>query len=234
MKAAVAYAADVFNALLVLSGVFWTVTYLLIIRQGSRDRVCGMPLVALCANLSWEFLFSFPYPHHVPQVWVNRVWLAFDLVILAQLLMYWRNDWPTMRPMCFAATLAVSAAVAMGAVWGVSIGIDDPAGAYAAFGQNLLMSVLFIHMLRRRGSLAGQSLTIAWCKLIGTVFASAAFWIYISGPRGHILLPTLYVAILVVDVYYVRLVRQALCDGGRRTLDLAEPQQPAAATIEAA
>jgi hypothetical protein len=52
-----------FDILLVGSGVLWTITYLLIIRRGVLDRTYGMPLVALCANLSWEFIFSFVFPH---------------------------------------------------------------------------------------------------------------------------------------------------------------------------
>jgi len=51
-----------FDILLVSSGVLWTVTYLLIIRRGFLDHTYGMPLVALCANLSWEFIFSFVFP----------------------------------------------------------------------------------------------------------------------------------------------------------------------------
>ena len=41
------------KVLLLLSpGLFWTLTYVLVIRQGFRDRTYGMPLVALCANIS--------------------------------------------------------------------------------------------------------------------------------------------------------------------------------------
>src|SRR5204863_3713537 len=41
--------------------------------------------------------------------------------------------------------------------------------SYSAFAQNLLMSILFIGMLARRGSREGQSLTIAVNKWIGTL-----------------------------------------------------------------
>jgi hypothetical protein len=51
-----------FDILLVGSGLLWTVTYLLIIRRGFLDHTYGMPLAALCANLSWEFVFSFVFP----------------------------------------------------------------------------------------------------------------------------------------------------------------------------
>lgn len=40
---------------------------------------------------------------------------------------------------------------------------------YSAFLQNLLMSVLFISMFARRGSMEGQSLLLAVSKWIGTL-----------------------------------------------------------------
>lgn len=42
-------------------GVSWTLAYMLIIKRRFQDKTFGMPLTALCANLSWEFIFSFLY-----------------------------------------------------------------------------------------------------------------------------------------------------------------------------
>ena len=52
-----------FDALMLGSGIFWTLTYVPIIWRGFLDQTYGMPLAALCANLSWEFIFSFVHPH---------------------------------------------------------------------------------------------------------------------------------------------------------------------------
>jgi hypothetical protein len=48
-----------FDALMLGSGTFWALAYVLIIRRGFLDETYGMPFVALCANVSWEFIFSF-------------------------------------------------------------------------------------------------------------------------------------------------------------------------------
>ncbi|MHC5853839.1 transmembrane-type terpene cyclase [Nostoc sp.] len=40
------------------SGAFWILTYILLIQRGFKDQTYGMALVALCANLSWEFIGS--------------------------------------------------------------------------------------------------------------------------------------------------------------------------------
>jgi hypothetical protein len=79
-------------------------------------------------------------------------------------------------------------------------------GTYAAFGQNLMMSVLFIVMLYRRRSLRGQSMSIALCKLLGTALASMAFYLYSPLSQHSVLLPFLYISILFYDVIYVGIV----------------------------
>ncbi len=62
-----------FTPILLGSGLFWTVTYLLIIRRGFRDQTYGMPLVALCANLAWEFIFSSPSAWSHPTLRQHRL-----------------------------------------------------------------------------------------------------------------------------------------------------------------
>src|ERR687893_536829 len=192
-----------FDAIMVGSGVLWTLAYLLMIRRGFLDRTYGMPLVALCANLSWEFIFSFVYPHDLPQRAVNVVWFSFDLVILLQLLLYGPREFADLPRRAFYAVLALALAASFGAVLAVTLEFDDFDGAYSAFGQNLMMSVLFLAMLYGRNSLRGQSVSIALLKMGGTALASFAFYFYNPEYEGSILLPFLYVAILVFDGIYV-------------------------------
>ncbi len=191
-----------FDAIMVGSGVLWTLAYLLIIRRSFLDRTYGMPLVALCANLSWEFIFSFVHPHDLPQRAVNVVWFSFDLVILLQLLLYGPREFAYLPRRAFYAVLALTLATSFGAVLAVTYEFDDFDGVYSAFGQNLMMSVLFIAMLRSRGSLRGQSVGIALLKMGGTALASFAFYFHDPDYAGSVLLPFLYVAILIFDCVY--------------------------------
>ena len=191
-----------FDAIMVGSGVLWTLAYLLIIRRGFLDRTYGMPLVALCANLSWELIFSFVYPHDLPQRAVNVVWFSFDLVILLQLLLYGSREFADLSRRAFYAVFALALAASFGAVLSVTLELDDFDGAYSAFGQNLIMSVLFLAMLYARRSLKGQSVSIALLKMGGTALASFAFYFYNPEYDGSILLPFLYIAILVFDAIY--------------------------------
>jgi lipopolysaccharide export LptBFGC system permease protein LptF len=41
-----------FIALAILSGIFWTIAYLLIIRRSIQDQSVGIPMAAVCMNIS--------------------------------------------------------------------------------------------------------------------------------------------------------------------------------------
>lgn len=195
-----------FNALLLTSGLFWTITYLLIIRRGFLERTYGMPVAALAANLSWEFIFAVLHPHGMPQVAVNWIWLLFDLVIAAQLVMYGARDWGWPRP-AFLGLTGVTLCTAFPAVLFVCYefaDLDKMSGAYAAFGQNLMMSVLFLNFYRERGR-RGQSTAIACCKFVGTLAASLAFLLYTSLGQSPLML-FLFSSIAVFDLLYVGLL----------------------------
>jgi hypothetical protein len=129
-----------FDAIMVGSGVLWTLAYLLIIRQGFLDRTYGMPLVALCANISWEFIFAFVYPHDLPQRAVNVVWFSLDVVIL--FLLYGPREFAGLSRRLFYIGFALALATAFGAVLAVTLEFDDFDGAYSVFGQNSMMSIL--------------------------------------------------------------------------------------------
>lgn len=195
-----------FSALLVTSGIFWTITYLLIIRQGFREQTYGMPLAALAANLSWEFVFAVLHPHGFPQVIVNWVWLLFDLVIAWQVIRFgpatW--GWPRGRFLTMFCLALMTAFPAVLLVTYEFAELDKMSGAYAAFGQNLMMSLLFINLLRERGP-GGQSVSIAVCKFIGTLFASLGFLLYTSLGSSPLML-FLFASISLVDVVYAALM----------------------------
>jgi hypothetical protein len=184
------------------SGAFWTLTYLLIIRRSSLDQTYGMPLVALCANISWEFLFSFIYPPQIIQHIVNLIWFSLDLIIFTQLLRYGPREFLDLSKRVFYTIISLTLVTSFCAVLFVTVEFHD-AGTYSAFGQNLIMSVLFMVMRYRRRSLRGQSISIATCKLLGTALASLAFYLYSPLSHHSVLLPFLYIAILFSDAIYV-------------------------------
>ena len=190
-----------FWPLMVSGGVLWGVAYLLIIRRGAEDKTYGMPLAALCANVSWEFVFSFVFPHGPLQRPVNLAWFLLDLVIVAQVLRYGPGEFPGVPRRGFHVAFGVGIVTALLTVLAVTVEFRDFDGAYTAFGINLMMSVLFLWMLYSRGSLRGQSPWIGVAKMVGTACNSLAFWLYAS--EGSVLLPFLFVAVFFFDAVYV-------------------------------
>jgi hypothetical protein len=192
------------ESLLLASGVFWMMTYVLIIRRAHADQAYGMPIVAWAANVSWELLFSFVWPMGPPQLYVNVLWFLLDLPIAYQCFRYGRRDWADrLSSAAFGGGFALVLALAFALVALVSAQFEM-GHRYAAFGQNLMMSALFIALRLRRGDNRGQSAAIAACKLLGTGLASV--YCVITGPRTPLFLG-LFVSILVLDGIYLAMLQ---------------------------
>jgi len=86
-------------------------------------------------------------------------------------------------------------------------GVAKGAG-YSAFLQNLLMSILFITMLVRRGGREGQSLMIAINKWIGTLAPTILYGVVGEGgfPHGSFLILITGGLCSVFDLIYIRLL----------------------------
>lgn len=197
---------NMYSLLMLAGGIFWSLTYLLIIRRSFQDKTYGMPIAALCLNISWEFIFSFIFPHRPFQRTINIVWFCLDTVILLQLLRYGDREFPNLPKLAFYTVVSFTLVTCFCLVLLVSIEANDYGGVYAAFGQNLLMSILFITMLFQRQSLRGQSVWIAICKWIGTASTSIALYLYGDISKGSVLLPFFCIAIFVYDLIYVGLL----------------------------
>jgi hypothetical protein len=198
--------------LTLISGVCWTVVYIDGIRLGLRDRSYAIPFYALALNIGWECLqtiYGFQSSLSVQTI-VNAVWFAFDIGILFTYLKYGRKYFPQNLPGSAFIGWSILGLVTAFAVqfafikeFGVAIG-----AGYSAFLQNLLMSVLFIAMLVKRGSREGQSLTIAVNKWLGSLAPTILFGIIGNGgfPNGSFLILILGILCSVFDLIYLWLL----------------------------
>jgi hypothetical protein len=155
-----------------LMWIFWTITYVLIIIECSRDKIYGIPLPAVCANLSWEIIFSVgPFFDTLARLSVG-VWLVLDLVIFSQYIRFWRTDYPkNLSRHLFMPMLSGTALFSFGIIFLSLLNRDDRVILLVPFGQNFMMSVLFVSMFLRRNSLSGQSFYIGLFKMLGTAAA---------------------------------------------------------------
>ena len=187
----------------IASGVLWSITYLLIIKRGYQDKACGMPMAALCLNISWECVFSFIHPPGGVQRVINLAWFVLDVIIVAQYLRYESARRPAgMSAAFFHAAFLSILATAFLTVLLTTREFANYVGSYTAFGQNLLMSILFVRMLLDRKDLAGQSLYIGLTKMLGTFCASVLVLAYAPDSALTVFFAW---AILFFDLAYVGL-----------------------------
>ena len=195
------------SALLLACGLFWTITYLLLILTTHTTHTTGMPYFALTLNLTWELLFSTLTPHPYPQRAIDILWLLLDTLILVQTLAYYPyNAHPLhMSYPAFLLGTALSLATCLALNWSWCITLSDTYGAYSAFVSNLFMSVSFVALyLTRQPRGAGQSVWVAGSKLAGTACSSIAF--YLLSSHHNYLLNFLFFAVFLWDLLYVVLL----------------------------
>jgi hypothetical protein len=198
------------SLILLIGGMFWILTYIFIISKGYKDKTYGMPLFALCANISWEFIFSFLLPHSPPQLYINYLWFGLDVIIVLQFFKYYKNEFSNTSSLEIYVVFLFALASAFGIILTGGLYLGDIVGVYAAFGQNLLMSVLFVLMFFKRGNtLRGQSIFIAVFKMLGTALTSLHFYMFEPVSQSSIVLPILFIFIFFFDLLYtVMIVRQ--------------------------
>jgi hypothetical protein len=209
-------------ALTLLSGVAWTVVYVVAIRIGLRERTYAIPAAALALNIAWESIYAtrgLATADLSVQTFVNVAWFFADVVVVYTFLRYGRHELPgfVSRPMFVTwAVLIFATAYVVQWLFIVEFGWGN-ALKYAAFLQNLLMSGLFIAMFVARRGPRGQSIVIAVSKWIGTLAPTILF----GGLAGSAFILGLGLLCSVFDLAYI-----ALLIGARRGLVL-EPAHEA-------
>ena len=168
-------------------------------------------------NFAWEALytyFGFRTNGVDTQNVFNAIWFTFDIGILWTYFKFglkdfkWRRFEPSAHGRFVAwSVLGLLTAFAIQYAFRREFGIAKGA-SYSAFPQNLIMSILFIGMLARRGSREGQSLTIAVNKWLGTLAPTILYGAIGEGafPHGSFLILTVGILCSVFDLIYIWLL----------------------------
>ena len=202
-----------FSIMQISTGLLWSIVYILIINQSFRDKTSGMPMAAICANISWEFIFSFIYPHKGLQGIIDIIWFTLDIIIVLQYINFGRKEFEkNISVKFFYLMFLLSMAFSFSIIIATVLEFNDFEGRYAAFAQNLMMSVLFISLLLKRGNTKGQSIYIAIFKMIGSFLPALAFYFYFESG----LITLLSVATLFFDLIYIFLLYNQFRKEGKR------------------
>jgi hypothetical protein len=202
----------ILTTLTLISGISWSIVYIDIIHRSFKDRTYGMPLFALALNIAWEFVFAFVTGFRVSvQKIVNVVWFVLDAIIVFAYFKHGRRDFPKSFEKYFVPWSLAAFAVGAAVIYAFAIEFGEDAGArYSAFGQNLLMSVLFILMIIRRNNVDGQSMTIAVFKWIGTLAPTIEHYY----KTGSLVILVFGAGCFVYDLIYIWMLRNKFVELG--------------------
>lgn len=204
---------SIITILMAIGVILWIAVYVLILSRSFKDKTYGVPMFAICANLSWEFIFSFVQPYlGMPWALGFYAWLALDLVVLYTYIRYGRKEFPDGLPSWwFWPCLIVTLGLCFLGILCITYEFLDWFGLYSAFSQCLIMSILFIHMALRRPGLEGQSLYSAVARWLAT--AICAFVCYLIAPDSKFR-TFLYICIFCFDAVYVYIIYRKSKDLG--------------------
>ncbi|WP_160689540.1 hypothetical protein [Clostridium sp. C2-6-12] len=159
--------------LLLLSGICWTIVYIQLISTGLKEKVYGMPFIAIALNFAWEAIHSFLGLKNnlfSIETWIILVWFILDIIIVYTYLRYGKHYFPkhTNKEYFMPWTVLIFFMSFIIQYYFV-VEFGDLGRVYSRFLQNLIMSILFINMLVTRNNLKGQNLIIGINKWIGTL-----------------------------------------------------------------
>jgi len=210
--------------LLLLSGICWSIVYIDSIRVGFKQKTYAMPIWALGLNLAWELLhtvLNLKSEYFSIQTVVNGIWFFLDLFILFSYFRFGYQFFPKniqKRWFYIWSGFIIIVSFLLQYLFIVEFG-QFKGASYAAFLQNLLMSVLFIAMLVQRGSSNGQTLTIAVCKCIGTIAPTILFGVVghriFGGANSFILAVGIIIALF--DMAYIWMLAKTIWSEKQKT-----------------
>ncbi len=158
---------------LFVGGCFlWVIVYCIFIKNIIKKKFIEMPVFAGCADIGWEFTWSFLAATNMGRLLEHtyQVWFITDVAIFAGLLLYgWKQlTFDRLRGWYAPACVFTTVAWVLGVYSMHVTGLDTPIGATSAYLDQLCISFLYIPLLLRQKSLENFSFAAAWLRTIGT------------------------------------------------------------------
>ncbi|KAJ5490656.1 hypothetical protein N7453_011481 [Penicillium expansum] len=74
------------NGFTAISGILWSISYILMTKKAFKDRSYAMPLHCLCLNITLEAVYGFVYGPGLLNQLVFAQWMIFDVVLFYAIL----------------------------------------------------------------------------------------------------------------------------------------------------
>ncbi|TGO12759.1 hypothetical protein BTUL_0082g00030 [Botrytis tulipae] len=206
------YYLQIQDTLILSTGLFWTITYILYIRQAYRDESYGMPIIALCANIGWEIVYGFRLPFTLTEILVFVPWLIIDAFLVYTTMKFGPKQWNHAPLISQNLKAILGGGVGMMVVlhWAFAEthGDDMDAMFWSAFVLQIFLGISSVAQLMERGHTSGHSIEIWFCRFIGSASAILTYcWRYFHYPKDYTVVGTplttfLFVAAELADLYY--------------------------------
>lgn len=192
-------------------GICTFAVYIMMLRRQIIEKVPAIPVLALCANISWEVTYAFIYPIY-PQMRVTLYfWIPLNLVILFFAVRYGRRDFPSLSRTVYGWLIAGWTLFALTFMALATREFDDRLGVYTTVFVVVFMDAAFVVMLWNRRSTIGQTMYIAILKMV--VDVSGAVGLIIWFPDRWLLHQMIAAEVVLDALYIVLLYRRFRAEG---------------------
>lgn len=162
-----------------LSGILWSVSYVLMTIRSFKDKSYSMPIYCLCLNISWEAVYGFVYgPGLVNQI-VFAQWMIIDVFLLYATIKFGKYEWRH-QPLIAKNLTWIILAGCLTCLWlhlAVAVTFIPHVGRrvvfFTAWPMQVVINVGSIAQILARGHRAGHSWGI-WC--VSLQFSAISGW----------------------------------------------------------
>lgn len=185
--------------------LLWGAAYGSLLVRVHRHRFVEIPALAVCGNVTWEFLWGFVWQVEMlgsTLQWFYRLGCLLDVGILTFTFLYGAKQvtLPVLRRF-FRPALLAGLAGWTAFYWTFrGQGYDLPLGSNSAYVVNIVMSTLYIGLVLRTPDASLFGATIGWLKGLGTGMVTV--FVFLAYPENRFV-QTLGVITALLDVTYL-------------------------------
>lgn len=168
--------------------LLWGIAYGWLVFRIPKHRFVEIPVLAVCGNVTWEFLWGFVW--HVEMMgqtlqWFYRLGCLLDVFILVCVFRWGMKQWtlPVFKRF-FHPIVVTFLAFWLVFYWTFrNAGFDLPLGSNSAYVINTVMSALYIGLVLRLQDVSAFSWWIGWLKGTGTLMVTV--FVFLTYPESR-------------------------------------------------
>ncbi|KAL7952663.1 hypothetical protein V8C34DRAFT_322699 [Trichoderma compactum] len=170
------------NAFSAICGILWSASYVLLTLRAFRDHSYGMPIFALCLNITCEFIYGFIYPPDPFNTIIFAGWAIIDVFLFTATLRYGKQEWrhaPMVANNLALIIVFLGTPVAFWLQMAFASELIPVIGRqivwYGTGPVQIILSLGGVMQLASRHHTRGHSFNIWWTRAVGTLAANACF-----------------------------------------------------------